>query len=466
VFQVVRSSPKPLGDQMVEEVSALIESGRLLEGSRLPSVRELARRSGVSVYTAATAFDRLHARGLIESRRGSGYFVARQKRYPVAADIELGPPPSADPALGFTRSALGEHHIAVPAGCGFLPASWFADAILPSIFSKIGRTAGAARPAPVQGDPQLLDLLVEKLHLAGVPAAPRNVVVTVGASQAFDLIARCVLAPGDTVLVDDPGYFVLPSQLKAHRVQIVPVPRLADGSALEVLEEAARLHRPKIFFTQTLLHNPTGTTASAANCHGILKLADKYNFLIVEDHVYSDLGPPHLISLAQIDELRRVIYVGSFTKVLSPGIRIGFVAAPDGLVRQLIDAKILTVLSGSALDEFIIREVLASGKYRKYLERLRDRLTKARSLSVHMLRAAGLTVENPVDGGLFLWAQLPASVDTVGLASEAREAGILLAPGSMFSLSGGATDRLRFNAAYGTDPLLSQFLVEQCKACA
>jgi DNA-binding transcriptional MocR family regulator len=465
VFQVVRNSPKPLGDQIVEELRSLIESGRLTEGSRLPSVREFARRSGVSVYTAATAFDRLHARGLIESRRGSGYFVARQRRYPVATDIELGPPPSADPVLGFTRSALGEKHISVPAGCGFLPSSWFADAILPSIFSKLGRNAAAAMPAPVQGDPQLLDLLVEKLRIAGVPAAPRNVVVTIGASQAFDLISRSVLAPGDTVLVDDPGYFVLPSQLKAHRVHIVSVPRLAEGSALDVLEEVARLHRPKIFFTQTLLHNPTGTTASAANCHGILKLADKYNFLIVEDHVYSDLGSPHLVSLAQIDELRRVIYVGSFTKVLSPGIRIGFIAAPEGLVRQLIEAKILTVLSGSALDEFIIREVLASGKYRKYVERLRDRLTKARAFSIHVLRTAGLTIENPDHGGLFLWAQLPASVDTVGLALEARGAGILLAPGSLFSLSGGANDRLRFNAAYGTDPLLAQFLSERCKAC-
>ncbi|HEY6455738.1 MAG TPA: PLP-dependent aminotransferase family protein [Steroidobacteraceae bacterium] len=466
MFQVVKNSPKPLGDQLVEEVTALIECGRLTEGFRLPSVRELARRSGVSVYTASAAFDRLHARGLIESRRGSGYFVARQRRYLETASIELGPPPSADPVLGFTRSSLGAPHVAVPAGCGFLPASWFADAILPSMFSKFGRAAAAAMPAPIQGDPQLLDLLVEKLHVAGIPAAPRNVVVTFGASQAFDLIARSVLAPGDTVLVDDPGYFVLPSQLRAHRVHIVPVPRLADGSALDVLEEVVRLHRPKIFFTQTLLHNPTGTTASAANCHGVLKIADKYNFLIVEDHVYSDLGPPHLMSLAQIDELRRVIYVGSFSKVLSPGIRIGFAAAPDGLIRQLIEAKILTALTGSALDEFIVREVLASGKYRKYIGRLRDRLTKARSFTIRMLRTAGLTAENPADGGLFLWAQLPTSVEAVALAQEARGAGILLAPGSMFSLSGGANDRLRFNAAYGTDPSLVQFLSERCKGRA
>ena len=368
VYQVVRNSAKPLGDQLVDEVSDLIASGRLAEGSRLPSVRELSRRTGVSVYTAVTAFERLQARGLVESRRGCGYFVVRNTKHAMIG-IEQGPPASADPVLGFTRSAFGPEDILVPAGSGFLPASWFADAIPPSMVSKALKSEALTAPPPAEGDPELRGLLVERLHLAGIPAAPRNIVVTFGASHAFDLIARSFLAPGDTVLVDDPGYFVLPTQLKAHRVNIVSVPTLADGSALDVLEQMARLHRPRMFFTQTLLHNPTGTSASAANCHGILSLAEKYNFLITEDHSYSDLGPPST-SLAQTDELRRVFYVGSFTKVLCPGLRVGFIAAPESCLRQLIENKILTVLSGCSLGESIIREVLASGRYRKHMERL------------------------------------------------------------------------------------------------
>jgi DNA-binding transcriptional MocR family regulator len=466
VFQVVKNSAKPLGDQLVEDVGRAIESGRLPEGARLPSVRQLARRASVSAYTVATAFERLHARGLIESRPGSGHFVARRRRQQVTAAVELGPPPNVNPALDFARRTLDQSTITVPAGSGFLPASWFADAIPPSTLSKFKNSGAAAMPPPVQGDHLLRELLVERMHLSGVPATARNVMVTFGASQAFDLIARSLLSPGDTVLVDDPGYFVLTTQLKAYRLNLVPVPKCAEGSDLDALEELATLHQPRMFFTQTLLHNPTGITASAANCHGILKLADKYNFLIAEDHVYTDLAPPHLVSLAQIDELRRVIYVGSFTKVLCPGIRIGFVAAPEALMPQLLDAKILSVLSGSALDEFVVREVLASGKYRKHVEHLRDRITKARAITSVLLRDAGLRVDSPAHGGLFLWCQLPAAVDMDHLLAEARKAGILLALGSMFSLTARSDSYLRFNAVYGSDPSLIRVLTTCCRAPA
>src|SRR6202051_844568 len=112
-----------------------------------------------------------------------------------------------------------------------------------------------------------------------------------------------------------------------------------------------------MFFTQTVLHNPTGNSATGANCHGILKLAEKYNFLVVEDHVYSDPATRPAVFRAQIDELKRVLYVGSFTKVLGPGMRIGFIAAPEALVPQLVDSKILSVLSGSSLDGFVLRGV-------------------------------------------------------------------------------------------------------------
>ena len=157
---------------------------------------------------------------------------------------------------------------------------------------------------------------------------------------------------------------------------MIPVPRLADGLDLEALEAAAQLHKPRMLFTQTLIHNPTSTSASAARCHGILKIAERYGFLVTEDHVYTDLAHPHSISLAQIDELQRVIYVGSLTKVLGPGLRIGFAAVRDELGTPLLEGKLLGVLSGSALVEFVLREVLDGGKYKRHIERLRDRVAK------------------------------------------------------------------------------------------
>jgi DNA-binding transcriptional MocR family regulator len=465
MFQVVRGSAIPLTDQLVEGLSTLIESQRLAQGARLPSIRLLARRSGVSPFTVTVAFERLLARGLIESRRGSGYYVAGQRRSQTPVGVELGPPPSSDPALRFAYNTLGANDISVPAGAGFLPPGWYAEALSASAFARIARS-GAMGPAPAQGDGVLRELIAERLHLGGVPAAARNLVVTAGASQAFDMIARRLLAPGDTVLVDDPGYFVLPTQLKARGVQLVAVPRRADGPDLGVLEEAARLHRPRMFFTQTLLHNPTGTSASPANCHAVLSLAEQHGFLIVEDHVYTDLSPSPLISMAQIDELRRVLYVGSYTKVLCPGMRVGFVAAPEALVAPLVEAKILAVLSGSAYLECVVREVLASGTYRRHLQRLRERLARARSEAVQHLQVARVGVENSPAAGMFLWARLPASVEPEVLWEDAQRAGILLAAGPMFSITGGCREYLRFNVAYASDPLLCRFLGERCRAVA
>jgi DNA-binding transcriptional MocR family regulator len=457
MFQVIKNTDKPLGDQLVEEVTRLIESGRLPEGCRLPSVRQLARRAHVSVYTVTNAFQRLSSKGLIESRPGSGYFVSRISR-PAAARVELPGPAHIDPSLGFARSLLEQENVLVPAGSGFLPGSWLAEAIPPSTLSKFGRSGAALEPASVQGDPELRERLAERLRIGNVPVPASCLIVTYGATHAFDLIIRTLLSPGDAVLVEDPGYFVLPAQLKSRGLRLIPVARLPEGPDLDALEAAAQLHRPRMFFTQTLLHNPTGGSASAARCHGVLKIAERHDFLIAEDHVYTDLANPNSVSLAQFDELQRVIYVGSFSKVLGPGLRIGFMATRRELLRPLLESKMLGVLSGSALHEFVLREVLNSGKYRRHIERLRDRLAKGRAASSRQLSEAGMLVSSPQGEGIFLWARLPNSVEPDRLAADARTRGILLAKGSLFSPTGQYRDHLRFNVAYASDPVLGQFL--------
>jgi DNA-binding transcriptional MocR family regulator len=461
MFQVVRNSVTPLGDQLVAEVTRLIESGRLPEGSRLPSVRQLARRAGVSVYTVTQAFERLVAKGLVQARAGSGYYVAAGRRLPVPASVEFDAPRSVDPVLGFARGTLEQDRVVVPAGSGFLPRAWLAEAIPPSLLSRLSRCGAPIERAPVQGDPALRVLLAERLRLAGVPVAPGNLMLTFGATHAFDLISSTLLSPGDAVLVDDPGYFVLHTMLRRRGVRLISIPRRADGSDLEALEAAARLHRPRLFFTQTLLHNPTGTSASAANCHGVLRVAEKYDFLVTEDHIFSDLAGAHAVSLAQIDEIRRVIYVGSFTKLLGPGLRIGFIAARTDLIAPLIETKILNVLTGSTLCEAVLREVLASGKYRRHVERIGDRVAKARAASAFQLSEAGLRLECPTGQGLFLWASVPSGIDPDQLMLDAQAAGIMLAKGALFSPSGHGNRCFRFNAAYGADPMLIRYLGER-----
>lgn len=466
MFQVVRSSSIPLGDQLVEKVTGLIQTGRLPEGSRLPSVRQLAQRAGVSTYTVTQAFERLSAKGLVQSRPGSGYFVARLRRVPVPARVELEASASFYSVLGFASGFLEQDKVIVPVGSGFLPAAWLQEAIPPSILSKLGRSGAAFESAKVKGDAGLRELLAERLRTASIPAAASDLIVTSGASHAFDLIVRALLSPGDAVLVNDPSFFVLHAQLRSHNLRLIPVPMLADGSDLEALENAAKLHRPRMFFTQSLLQNPTGSSSSAANCHEVLKIADRYDFLVTEDHMLSDLAGAGAITLAQIDELRRVIYVGSFTKLLGPGLRIGYIAAQSSLIAPIFKAKVLNLLSGSALCESVVREVLASGKYRRHIVHLRDRVAKARAVSAFQLRQVGLSIESTSSEGMFLWARIPPGMDPDRLVVAAQAQGILLAKGSLFSPTAQCQDYFRLNVAYAADPLLVSFLSEQFSAAA
>jgi DNA-binding transcriptional MocR family regulator len=466
VLDLVRASRIPLTDQIVDGLAAMIERRQLAEGTRLPSVRRLSRQLGVSAFTVVTAYDRLAARGAIEPRAGTGFFVARRSADPGLARIEA-PPETPDTALSLARAALDLAPIAVPAGAGYLPPEWMADGLPPSLVVKVARREGALlSPCPAPGLPALREQLVQRLQQNGIPARIENVCVTLGATQAFDVILRALLAPGDAVVVEDPGYFVLFAQLARHGLRLLAVPREKDGPDLDALEELCRLHRPRAIFVQTLLHNPTGTTISPAKCHRLLTLAERHDALVIEDDAYGDLAEPGAIRLAQIDGLERVLHVGSFTKTLSPGFRVGFVAAPAGIVPRLIEEKLLAVLSAPALPEAVIAEALSTGRFRRHIAQLRRRLARARAQAGKALAAAGCLVDPDLGDGLFVWARVPESVDVDALVRAGREAGILLAKGALFSPSGRHSQHLRFNAVHASNPVLGRFLSGQIASTA
>jgi DNA-binding transcriptional MocR family regulator len=463
MLSLVRASRVPLTDQIVDELAAMIERRQLAEGTRLPSVRRLSRQLGVSAFTVVTAYDRLAARGAIEPRAGTGFFVARRAD-PGLARIEA-PPETPDTALSLARAALDLGPIAVPAGAGYLPPEWMADGLPPSLVAKVARREGGLiLPCPAPGLPALREQLVQRLQQNGIPAKIENVAVTLGATQAFDIIARALLAPGDAVVVEDPGYFVLFAQLARHGLRLLAVPREEDGPDLDAIEELCRLHRPRAIFVQTLLHNPTGTSISPAKCHRLLTLAERHEALVVEDDAYGDLAEPGSIRLAQIDGLERVLHVGSFTKTLSPGFRVGFVAAPAGILPRLIEEKLLSVLSAPALPEAVIAEALATGRFRRHIGQLRRRLARARAQAGKALAAAGIQVEPDAAEGLFVWARVPEHVEVDALVRAGREAGILLAKGALFSPSGRHSQHLRFNAVHASSPVLGRFLSSRIAA--
>src|SRR5215475_7275160 len=402
MFELSRDSTVPLVDQIAERITKLVQHGQLPAGSRLPSIRKLAKLVGASPFTVVDAYDRLVARGVIESRAGRGFFVTpRRLSAPLVAIEALDDPGS---ALALARLCLAPSADIVAAGSGFLPENWLLDGAANGVLTRLARNRGSQPwlPCPAQGHTELREQIATRLVQQGVAAGAANIVTTYGASQAFDLLARILLAPGDAVLVEDPGYFVLFEQLRAHHVRLIPVPRHADGPDLEALEAACRAHRPRAFFMQTLVHNPTGSSADPAHCHRILSLAEQYGFAVVEDDVYGDLYEGPAVRLAQIDGFRHVIYVGSFTKLIGPSLRVGFIATHPALVAELIQRKVLPVLSGSTLNEAIVAEVLDGGRYRRHLERVRARLARMRADSQRSLGSAGVSFEKDEVAGMFL----------------------------------------------------------------
>jgi DNA-binding transcriptional MocR family regulator len=454
-----KDAETPLSDQIVMQLASLIRQGGLPSGARLPSIRKLAGTLTVSSATVVSAYDRLIARGLIESRASSGFFVAPRHGDPLASRSDLGP--ERYDALSMIRRLLDRKEGMLHAGSGFLPEAWLEDTLSTRLLARVARKGKRAfvNPGTAEGYAPLRAQLATKLSMAGIPAHADQILMTFGVSQAFDLIARALISPGDVVVVEEPGYFGLVAQLRAHGARIMPVPRRDYGPDPAAFAEICANFRPKLFFTQTLMHNPTGTATEVACAAQILQIATRHDVLIVEDDIYGDLFPGnHAVHLAQLDKLQRVIFTSSFSKVLSPNVRVGYIAAPQALYESFLEQKLLSVMTTSEFDERLIYELLTDGGYRKHVERVKNRLAQNKHAVVQGLTRAGLAPLQQDYAGVFVWAALPEGIHTETLVRDAAGRGIVLTPGSLFFLDCEHSPWLRFNAASANDARLFDYL--------
>lgn len=467
MFSLDRDSPTPLADQIEQRLAALISSTQLPPGARLNSIRQLAAQLGVSPNTVVTAYDRLAAEGRVESRGTAGFFVAdgAAPTMPDAVGVEAG---DEQEAVWLAQQANDQPAGLLLASSGALPATWLEDAVPAAAVQRgLARAhAGMASRCPPQGLPELRERIARLLRAQGLAVDASRVLTTFGGTQAIDLICRALLRPGDTVAVETPGYFLLFDRLRQAGVTVVPVTRRPDGIDLDALDAACTRHRPRLLFIQSVLHNPTGWGSTAANLHRVLVLAQRHGVLIAEDDVQGHFHPGTPTRLAQLSGLDGVIYYSSFCKAMSPALRLGYVAAAPALLKALLREKILSVLTTPALTEYVLLEVLAAGRWRKHLDRLQQRLASARATSAAQLREAGLLLEAPGEGGLFLWGAVPHNVDVDEVVKDAFRAGILLVRGATFAADGGADAHLRFNAAFSQQPRLASFLRERLSAAS
>lgn len=437
----------------VEQVMLAIReriAGRALKpGARLPSIRGFAGTLGVSKSTVVDAYDRLVADGTIGSRRGSGFFVSGP--LPPLALAEIGPKldRALDP-LWVSRQSLEAGERMLRPGCGWLPASWMPQEALRRAMRGLARR----RQAPYltdYGEPRgltpLRQFLSRRLADQGIEAPPDQILLTDSGTQAIDLLCRFLIEPGDAVLVDDPCYFNFLAMLRAHRARIVSVAYTPTGPDLESFARVLAEHRPRLYITNSALHNPTGATLSPANAHRLLKLAEAHGLVIVEDGIFMDFEREPGQRLAAFDGLERVIHIGSFSKTLSAALRSGFIAAKPEWIDGLIDLKLATSFGSDPFAAELVFQVLSDGFYRKHVDSLNRRLAQAMGETLERLQALGLEPWHEPKGGMFLWMKLPGDIDSADVARRALAENVVLAPGNVFSPSQSAGNYMRFNVA-------------------
>jgi DNA-binding transcriptional MocR family regulator len=442
-------------------------AGRMLgPGDRLPSIRTFATTMGVSPSTVVEAYDRLAAEGLIRAQQGSGFYVSGAALPPLKLAEAESPKARAVDPFWVSRQSLDADDTTLKPGCGWLPADWMPNDALRRAIRSLARSDDAllAYYGSTRGSPALRRLLLGRLAENGIPAGPDNLVLTSTGTQALDLICRFLLRPGDTVLVDDPCYFNFQALLKAHQVKVVGVARTHNGPDIAAFEAILSAHRPRLYVTNSTIHNPTGSTLSPQVAHRMLNAAAANDTIIVEDDIFADFEPEPSTRLAALDGLERVIRIGSFSKTLSAAVRCGYIAARPDWVEGLIDLQIATNFGGpSPLASEIITHMLAGGGYRKHMEDVRRKLVRVRRETAERLSRLGIEPWLMPRGGIYLWCRLPEGLDSGEVAQAALAQGVVLAPGNVFSVSQSAGNFMRFNVALMIEPRIYTVLADVMK---
>lgn len=444
---------------VMEMVRQRITARTLVRGDKLPSIRATASAMNVSISTVVDAFDRLAAEGIIHSRPGSGFYVAGPSLPLSLADIGPNLKREVDP-LWVSRQSLEAADDALRPGCGWLPESWLPQTSLRSALRALARAdddALAEYGTPL-GSLALRQLLARRMSERGILASPQQIMLTESGTNAIDLLCRFLIEPGDTVLVDDPCYFNFHALLRAHRANVVGVPYTRTGPDIAHFAAVLSEHQPRVYITNSGLHNPTGAALSPITAHQVLKLAEDAQLTIIEDDIFADFEHVAAPRLASFDGLQNVVHIGSFSKTLSASIRCGFIAARQDWIEGLVDLKIATAFGGGRFNAELLLRTLRDGSYRKHMERLRRRLSVARRDVARRLRAVGIEPWLEPEAGMFLWCELPDATDAVDLAEAALMENIVLAPGNVFSLSQTAQRFVRFNVSQSQDMRLFDFL--------
>lgn len=415
-----RKSSQPLYSQIETDLTEAIASGKLAPGTRLPSVRSLAKMLKVNTVTVVTAYRQLEQKGCIWTRTGSGTYV------------RPAPPPRIARQIFLPRQGIN-----------------FANAIpTPEIFPVadikrllnlvLDRDGGHAfNYQEIQGWLPLREAIRQYLAGNGIQTQVENIHIVSGAQQGIDLAAKVLVSHGETIYVDEPGYHAAIASFRSRGARIIGIPMEPDGPDLNVILQQLNTSKPKFFYTMPTFHNPTGRSYSDHKKAALLKLAMQHKFNLVEVDSMSELayndsaGRP----LKAMDTLDQVIYIKSFSKILMPGLRLGLLVAPASLNQEIGAAKQYSDISSSGLLQRTLELFLREQIWHKHIQIMKS-IYLARYQEAIQAIARFLPGEiefTPPGGGLYLWLKLPAGISGDELYNYCLNEDVLITPGSYFS---------------------------------
>lgn len=464
-----RAARVPLYRQIETAIRSRIASGELVVGQRLPPERKLANELGVDRTTVIAAYRELAADGILAAHVGRGTVVAaRHASFDgdglegasvggVAWDHLLAIRDDDDPALAEVSALAGRPGVISFAGGVPAPES-YPVAAFRALITEAFDAGGSSllQYSPPEGLPSLRRELAARMERRGMPVAPSGLIVCAGSQQGLYLLARSLISPGDVVAVESPTYLGALQVFRAAGARIAAIPGDRDGMDVERLADLLRRRSVKLIYVLPTFQNPTGATMPLARRERLVALARRHGVAIIEDDPYSEIryGGEVVPSLLELDHApgSPVIYLSTFSKVLFPGFRLGWVAAPVAVVDRLAWVKALVDLDTNplvqwAVGEYVRRGLLdehISGLRQLYLER-RDRMAEA--LQGHLGSAVSYT---PPDGGFYMWTRFTNGLRARDVLADAAAFGVAFVPGDLFHAdgSGRETMRLAFSAVH------------------
>lgn len=451
-FSLDPTSPEPLHRQLYEELRRAVLSGRLAAGSRLPASREFAQVSRISRNTVLSAYSQLLAEGYIESRAGSGTFVARSIPETLVPDSgDGGAPDRAAAAAPRELSARGRAIVASPilrhplrtVANAFRPGLPALDQFPMEIWRRLydRRLRRASVRLLTYDDPQGYLPLREAIaaHLAasrGARCTPEQILIVNGSQHGVDLAARVLLDPGDQVWFEDPGYFAARATFEACGAVPVPVPVDSDGMVVSAGVE--RAPGARLVYCTPSHQNPLGVTLTLSRRVALTQWAEAHGAWIVEDDNASEYryrGRP-LAALQGIDPSNRVLYVGTFSKVMFSALRLGYLVAPADLVPALLQARVLNDRQAPGLSQAVLADFMNEGHFARHVRRMRTLYSARLAALLDAVRthASDVLEVHEGEGGMSRVAWLPPGLDDTEVGVEVARAGIQCLPLSEDSL--------------------------------